>query len=190
MTSRADRALRTLSAGNRTLLRAMDEQALLHEMCRVIVEEGGYRMAWVGYIQHDQPKTILPVAHAGFEEGFFGSAHFTWADTGQGRSASGTAIRSGKPCVGRNLLTDPDLVAWREEAAKRSYASVSAFPLYVDAELLGNLTILAAEPDAFDEAEVKLLGELADDLSYGIASLRTRSRRKEAEAELQRVNRA
>ena len=61
------RALRTLSAGNRTLARARDEETLLHDMVHAIVEQGGYRMAWIGYADHDEHKTIRVMAHAGVE---------------------------------------------------------------------------------------------------------------------------
>lgn len=185
--ARVNRALRTLSAGNRILLRAADEQELLSEMCRVIVEQGGYRMAWVGYAQHDEQKTIRPMAVAGFDEGFFEAAHFTWADAGLGLGPTGTAVRTGEPVIGRNLLTDPTVAPWREEAMKRGYASASAFPLRIEGEVIGNLSICATEPDAFDEAEARLLGELADDLAYGIANLRVRIKHQEAEKTIERM---
>jgi diguanylate cyclase len=182
---RVNRAHRTLSAGNRTLLRATEEQELLREMCRVIVKLGGYRMAWVGYAQHDEQKTIRPMAYAGFEDGFLDRPGITWADTKRGTAAM--AIGTGNPCVGRNVLTDPDFSAWREEALKRGYASVSSFPLHIDSEVLGNLTIFAAEPDAFDEAEFELLSELADDLAFGIATLRMRIKQRQAEETVRHI---
>lgn len=185
---RVDRALKTLSAGNRTLLRATDEQELLKDMCQVIVEVGGYRMAWVGYAQQDEQKTIRPMAYAGFEEGYLASHHRTWADTQDATFASGNAIRTGKPVVGRDILTAANVSPnRREEALKRGYASVSAFPVSVNGKVLGNLTIIASEPDAFDEAEVNLLGELADDLAFGIATLRMRARHEQAEETIRRM---
>lgn len=184
---RVDRALRTLSAGNRTLLRANDEHELLTEMCRVIVEVGGYRMAWVGYAEHDDQKTIRPVAHQGFESGFLDTASFTWGDTERGQGACATAYRTDRPSVGRNIISDPMLAPWREEASKRGYASVSAFPLHVNGEPLGALAINAAEPDAFDDAEVALLSELADDLSFGIAAIRLRDKHREAEQRIRHM---
>jgi diguanylate cyclase len=83
--------------------------------------------------------------------------------------------------VGRNILTHPGSSPWRDEAIRRGYAGISAFPLLVDGEILGNLTIVAAEADAFDEWEVRVLGELAEDLAYGIGNLRVRAKQREAE---------
>ncbi|NMF90057.1 putative bifunctional diguanylate cyclase/phosphodiesterase [Aromatoleum petrolei] len=183
--SYAERALRTLSAGNRTLLRAQDEATLLHDMCRVIVELGGYRMAWVGYAEHDEAKTIRPMAHMGFEEGFLELGRFTWAE-GESESSRGPtsqAIRSGKPVVVQDTTTlaSTQLPVPLEETLRRGYASIAAFPLIIQDRTIGNLTIFAAEADAFDECETRLLAEMADDLAFGIANLRMRERHREAE---------
>jgi len=181
------RALRTLSAGNRTLLRAREEAELLQDMCRVIVEQGGYRVAAVGYAEHDARKSIRLMACVGTEHSALEELHLTWADTDLGHAAAGTAIRTGQPSIGRHLLSDPAYQAVRDHAQKAGYGAASAFPLRIDDETIGALSILAAEPDAFDEAEVRLLGELADDLAYGIANLRVRVKHRDAEQTIERM---
>lgn len=184
---RVIRALRTLSAGNHTLLHASDEQELLREMCQVIVDKGGYRLAGVGYAEHDEEKSIRWMVGVGMDTGFFDALHYTWADAEMGRTATGTAIRTGYPCVGRHILTDPAYAPLREEAIKRGYASATAFPLRIDGGVLGALVMAAAEPDAFDEEEVRLVSELADDLAYGIANLRIREQHRQAQATIARL---
>ena len=184
---RVKRALSTLRATNRALLRAVDEASLLSEICRVVVEDSGYRFAWVAYAEHDEPKTVRPMAHAGFEDGYLATANITWADTERGRGPTGTAIRTGKPCVVRNMLTDPNVAPWREDALKRGYASAAALPLRVDQETIGVLNIRAAEPDAFDVDELNLLSDTADDLAYGIQTLRLKSEREQAQQTIQRM---
>ena len=165
---RTNRALKTQSAGNQCLVRATDEPSLLDAMCRVIVETGGYRLAWVGYIQEDEHRTILPVAQVGYEEGYLDTLNLTWADTERGRGPSGTAIRTGEPITARNIQTDPAFAPWRGEAVKRGYASSISMPLRVQQKTIGALNIYAGEPDAFNEEEVALLTEMANDLAYGI----------------------
>ncbi|WP_197714648.1 putative bifunctional diguanylate cyclase/phosphodiesterase [Nitrosomonas supralitoralis] len=184
---RATRALRTLSAGNHTLLHASDEQELLHDMCQVIVERGGYRMAAVAYAGHDKDKCLHWMTSIGVDKEFVEELHYTWADTEMGRSATATAIRTGQPCVGRNILTDPvyadpAYAPLRENAIKFGYAAVTTFPLRVNGQMLGALVMGAIEPDAFDAEEVKLLSELADDLAFGITNLRLRAKHQAAEA--------
>jgi diguanylate cyclase (GGDEF)-like protein len=189
---RASRALRTLSAGNRTLLRAAEEQELLHAMCRVIVETGGYRAASVAYAQHDEQKSIRWMAGVGMTIEFLNSLRYTWANTEMGGNATGTAIRTGEPVVGRKLLTDPAYAGpayapLRDNAIQKGFAAVTVFPLRVEGEVLGALGIAAVEADAFDADELKLLQELADDLAYGIANLRTRAQHRAAEATIARL---
>ncbi|SEF49761.1 putative bifunctional diguanylate cyclase/phosphodiesterase [Nitrosomonas ureae] len=189
---RVTRALRTLSAGNHTLLHASDEQELLHDMCQAIVEKGGYRMAGVAYAEHDENKSFHWMASIGVDKEFLEALRYTWADTEMGRSATATAIRTGEPCVGRNILTDPVYAALayvplRENAIKLGFAAVTAFPLHVNGQVLGALVMGAIEPDAFDEEEVKLLSELANDLAYGITNLRMRAEHQVAEATIARL---
>ncbi|PLX50272.1 MAG: hypothetical protein C0613_04710 [Desulfobulbaceae bacterium] len=178
---RLNRSLRTIGRANEALVRVTDEVDLLKEICRILVESGGYQMAWVGYAETDQGHTVRPVAHAGHEEGFLQTVPTTWTDNPQGRGPTGTAIVRRQAVTSRDLQNDPDCVAWREEASARGYGSVIALPLVDGEELLyGALSIYAAEPNAFDTHEVVLLSELADDLAFGIHMLRIRAEREAA----------
>src|SRR5271166_6633722 len=111
---RLNRELRAISNCNQTLLRATDEQSLLEEICRIVCEEAGYRMAFVAYAEDDDAKSVRPVAWTGAEEGYLATVGLTWADTERGRSLTGTAIRSGKSCCVQDFATDPRLAPWRE----------------------------------------------------------------------------
>jgi len=180
---RLTRAFRTLSSGNEAMLHAGGEEALLVTMCRVIVEEGGYRLAWVGYAVHDAHKRIRPMAQAGFTGGSLEeAAQMSWDESARGQGPTGRAIRTGEIQIVRDVRTDPHFEPWREEALRRGYASNISLPLTTEeGAVFGALTICASESDAFDEAEVGLLAELAEELSFGIAALRTRAERDRAE---------
>jgi PAS domain S-box-containing protein len=141
-------------------------------------------MVWIGYAENDEDKTVRPVAHAGFEEGYLETMRLTWADSERGRGPTGTAIRTGQPSICRNMLTDPAFLPWREAAIKRGYASSLVVPLKEDDKSFGAITIYSREPDAFSEGEVSLLTELAADLTYGIGTLRVRAARVQADAAL------
>ncbi|MHB9111751.1 MAG: PAS domain S-box protein [Thermoleophilia bacterium] len=176
---RRNRANLVLTRCNEVLVRAGDETSLLKEVCRVVVEEGGYRLAWVGYAEEGGRKIVRPVSQCGFEEGYLDTVTVTWDETETGRGPTGTAIRTGQPACARNILSDPDYAPWRDEALKRGYASSLALPLIVNSHTLGTLNIYAAEPDAFDTEEERLLMQMADDLAYGISALRARRAREE-----------
>ena len=181
---RVNRALRTISDCNQALVRAAEEPVLLKDVCEILVRVGGYRMAWVGFAEHDDSKTVRPAAHAGFEDGYLESANVTWADTERGQGPTGKAVRTGEPVVARFIQQEPSLAPWREEALKRGYVSSIALPIRLNDNVVGALTVYAEEPDAFDSAEMQLLAELADDLAFGIQTLRTKAERHRAEEAL------
>ena len=184
--SRLNRALRMLSATNEALIHNMDETTLLNEVCRIAVEVGGYRMAWIGFVEQDEAKSIRPVAHAGFDSGYIESINVTWADNERGRGPGGTAIRTGKPSIACNILLDPDFAPWRESAIQHGYKSNIALPLISEGHAFGELAIYSIATDAFDDREVEILKELADDLAFGITALRTRAQRDQTEVELRK----
>lgn len=183
---KANRALRTLTECDRALVQEGEESRLLERICRTIVEVGGYRLTWVGYVEHDDGKSIRPVKQVGFEEGYLEDLGITWGDTEKGRSAVGTAVRTGKPFIRRYARDDPQSAPWYDEAQARGFASAIALPLMADGVPFGVLTICADESDAFFEEEVNLLRTLADNLSYGIVAIRQRLKREESEYEARR----
>jgi len=193
---RANRALRMTWECGRALIRARDESALLSEVCRIAVEDGGHRLAWVGYAEDDPGKTVRPVAQAGYEEGYLDTVAVSWADTERGRGPVGTAIRTGMPFIVRDVHSDPLFAPWQAEALRRGYQSVLGLPLFSGDRPFGALAIYSEEPDAFDDDEVRLLQELANDLAQGIRTLRLAAerdlleeRRSVLEAQLRRSQR-
>jgi PAS domain S-box-containing protein len=166
---------RTLMAHNkssRAMMRAADESQYLEDVCKIVVEDCGHAMVWIGYAEQDEAKTVRPVAHAGFEEGYLDTLNITWADSERGRGPTGAAIRTGTPVSCRNIQTDPRFAPWRKEALKRGYASSIVLPLMANEKAFGAITIYSREPDPFSDHEVKLLADLADDLAFGIAAIR------------------
>jgi len=182
---RTNRALRVITACNEVLVRADEETPLLNDICRLIVEIGGYHFAWVGFAESDEKKTVRPAAHAGDEKDYLKSARISWADDETGRGPTGMAIRTGKPAVVDDIRTDPRYAPWRAEVAKRGYRSSAALPLVVGDAAIGALNVYSEFPNAFSGEEVRLLMELANNLAYGIRALRVRAAHVRAEKELQ-----
>lgn len=181
---RLNRTLHALSRSGRALIHATDETAYLQEICRIIVEDCGHAMVWVGFAEQDEAKTVRPVASAGFEEGYLDLLHISWADTERGSGPTGMAIRTGQVCQCRNMLTDPQFVPWPAETVKRGYSSSAVFPLQADGRVFGALALYSQEPAGFADAEVQLLTELADNFAYGITTLRLRAAHTESERSL------
>lgn len=181
---RVARAFRMLAACTQAMLTGSDELWLLQRLCCIIVKTGGYGLAWVGYAQFDEAKTVKPVAQAGEGQDYVRDIKVSWADNEYGRGPTGLAIRTGEPYVTRDIAIDPDFEPWRDTAGEFGYTSSIAIPLYCESAVLGALNVYSGEPDAFDAEEVALLEELAGDMSFGIASIRNRLERQVTEEEL------
>lgn len=170
---RLNRSLEVLSGCNKILIHATNEDQLLKDICQNIVDVGGYRMAWVGYPMDDKDKSVRPVAHHGFDDGYLDTVQVTWADTERGQGPTGKAIRTRQAQVNRNFSTNVAMTPWQASAASKGYRSSSAFPLISGGQVLGALTIYSAIENPFSPEEIRLLEELAADLAFGITSLRT-----------------
>ncbi len=181
---RLNRTLKALGKSNLAMTRVGDELAYIKEVCRIIVEDCGHAMVWIGFAENDEGKTVRPVASSGFDEGYLDELHITWADTERGRGPTGTAIRTGRPTACRNMLTDPQFAPWRDAAVKRGYASSIVLPFKSGTGVFGALNIYSREPESFADDEVRLLSELADDLASGITAIRLRIAKAKAEEAL------
>ncbi len=183
---RANKALRTLSDCNQVLIRAKDMSKFLNDICRIIVGVGGYNLAWIGFAEHDKEKTVRPVAKYGDKDDYVKAVKISWDDSVLGRGPTGTAIRTGKTCVSKNIPTNHDYKPWHEEAYKRGYVCSIAIPLKVEEKVIGALNVYSTEEDAFSREDVKLLEELANDVAFGIVTLRNRIERQKAEEALRK----
>ncbi|MBZ5665631.1 MAG: sigma 54-interacting transcriptional regulator [Acidobacteriia bacterium] len=184
--ARLSQTLQTLYECDQALVRAGDEHELLQSICRILVDVGGMRMAWAGYREYDEEKTVSIVAHAGHEDGYLSHSKLSWGDSESGSGPTGTAIRTGKPCWIRHSQTDPDFILWRAEAVKRGYLSSISLPLMSDGVVFGALALYAGEPDAFNERTLQQFTELANNVAYGVTALRTRQEHRKAEDALRR----
>ncbi|MBJ6725476.1 PAS domain-containing protein [Geomesophilobacter sediminis] len=183
---RLNRELRAISDCNQVLVRAQDEQTLLDEVCRIICAEAGYRMAWVGYAEHDESRSVRPVASGGGGNGYLATAAITWGESGRGLGPTGTAIRTGESVCVQDFISDPRVGPWREDALQRGFRASVSLPLKgEEQQVFGVLVIYSPEPNSFNPEEVRLLEELAGDLAFGITTLRLRTSRRQADADLQ-----
>ncbi len=184
-TRRLNRALTLLSACNMTLIRAQDERRLLNEICRLLVRQGDYTLAWVGYALHDANRSVRLMAHEGLSKGYAGFGRISWSDAVlEGRGPCGTAIRTRETCLIQDYHQEPGTGPWEHFARVRDLRSSIALPLIGRTGVLGALAIYSTRPNAFNDEEVKLLRDLAADLAFGIETLRTRARHDTAVEQL------
>ncbi|HKU71208.1 MAG TPA: EAL domain-containing protein [Burkholderiales bacterium] len=171
--ARLSRIHAVLSGINSAIVRIRDRQQLLEEACRIAVDHGGFGIAWIGMLD---PKSlaISPVAIAGVEaESLIAKSPNTASpDTPLGLGIVGRAVREGRAMFSNDLQAEDGYGGpRRQEALRRGYRSLISLPLMVENAAVGSLSLFAKEPNFFDDEEIKLLAELADDISFALENI-------------------
>ncbi|MDO8929227.1 MAG: CHASE domain-containing protein, partial [Bacteroidota bacterium] len=167
---KVNRIYAVVSNINQAIVRVQDKQdkqTLFEKVCRIAVEDGKFRMVWIGMLD---PRTnkVNPVASAGYTEDYLKTININLDDEILGNGPIGRSVKSGNHYLANDIANNPEMIPWSENALKLGYKSSAAFPLIVFGRTIGTLNLYANEPFFFDDAEVKLLDELAMDISFGI----------------------
>lgn len=179
------RALKAYNECHKALIRTSDEQQLMNDICRIFIEVGGYRMAWVGLAADDDNRTITPVAGWGNDQDFIEIFKTKCINKDLDKEPIKTVIRTGKPVVLVNQKLDPACEMCQIQFLRNEVCSSIFLPLSNHGKTFAAMTIYSAGKFAFDEEEVTLLTNLAADLSYGIAALRLNEENRAAEQQRQ-----
>ncbi|MCC5857933.1 MAG: EAL domain-containing protein [Ectothiorhodospiraceae bacterium] len=177
-----NRALRMLSRCNEALIRAVDESELLQAVCDIAVDIGGYRMAWAGYAEQDDFRTLRPVAVAGNDRGYAFGNRYSWSGQSEfGRGPAGVAVRERRSVFVADILEEPGFQPWLERAREQGYRGCVCIPLLNQGDSIGVVVFFTGDVLELPAAERKLLQDLADDLAFGIGTLRSRRRQERLE---------
>lgn len=179
---KANRVIAALSNVNQMIVRVKDKQTLFNEACRIAVDDGKFNMAWIGMVD-EQTNKFIPVAAAGKAKEYVKTINIDLNDKVLGEGPTGRCIKSGVHYITNDIANNPEMIPWREAALKLGNKSSAAFPIKAFGKTIGAYNIYSDEINFFDEAEVKLLDEMAMDISYAVEFLETESRRKQAELE-------
>ena len=156
-----------LSATNKAIVRIHDKKELLNEICRIVVDDGGFTMAWAG-IADPINHRIEPVAMTGYTEGYLDTFSISTDDIPHGRGPTGTAFREKRFNICNDIEHDPKMAPWRKGALERGYRSLAAFPFALDTENAGVITFYASEPGFFNDQIIRLLDEQSGDISFAL----------------------
>ena len=181
------RVLMAIRDVNQLIVHEKNRQKLLQRACDILNQTRDYKMVWIGMVREDSME-VTPVAQAGFEEGYLKSIKVTRNGSATGRGPTGTAIRTGKPAIMRDIVGDPAYQPWREEAIKRGYTSSAAIPLIHENKGYGALNVYTHLPDAFGEEEIDLLVEVGQDIAFALHSIEVEQERKRAVDDLRKAH--
>ncbi len=174
-----------LSEVNQAIVRSVDQCSLFEEICRVVVEHGGFRLAWIGLVD-EESGIVKPVASNSVTAGYLDNIRVTVREEPEGMGPSGSAIRKGKLQIVNDFLGNPRTSPWHKDAEKLGYNSVAAIPLKLNRKTIGALTIYGGEKHFFHGQMSGLLLQLEADISFALDNLDREARRKEAERALQK----
>jgi len=180
---RLNRVYAVLSGINQAIARENDPQALFETACRIAVETGKFRMAWVGLLDQATQR-VRPVAWAGAVGVYLDRLTISLREPAHRNGPTARAILSGHPAVCNDIEQDPAMAPWRAEALQHGYRASAAFPLRVKDRVIGTLNLYVAEAGFFDDEELRLLGDLALDIAFALEVHERDLERREAERAL------
>ena len=181
-----ERLYAVLSQCNQSIVHISEREALFARICEIAVELGEFRLAWIGLVDR-KTQVVQPVAHAGADTGFFERVKISIRDEPNGRVPAGAAIREGRSVICNDVRRDLRMLPLREEALKRDFRSAAAFPLRPNGEVIGSFVLYSAEANFFSEEEVKLLEEMAGDLSFALKQMEREAQRRRIEEDKNRL---
>src|SRR6267143_1928381 len=164
---RLTRVYAVLSGINALIVRVRDREELFREACRIGVEAGKFKLAWLGVVDREAAR-VKPVAWHGVEEDYVKLMPLALNESdGERYGLAGRAIRERRAMVIEDMAKDPRVLL-RKEASVRGFHSLVVLPLLVSEEAVGVLALYATEVGFFDEEEMKLLIELSGDISFAL----------------------
>jgi PAS domain S-box-containing protein len=169
-----------LSQVNQAIVWSATRDELFQRVCRVLTEQGGFHMAWIGW--HD-PEThrILPLTAAGKEPNYLQTVKVYGDDRPEGRGPTGQAFRTGRPYICNDMRHNPVTAPWREQLAQRGFQSSTGFPIRLKKVVVGVLTVYSDEPFFFRDQEIALLDEAAGDISFALDNFADKEARQQIE---------
>jgi PAS domain S-box-containing protein len=178
-----NRVYAVLSDINQAIVRVREPQTLLSEACRIAVEKGEFRLAWIGRL-NEKTGRIERIAQAGFSDGYVEQLTFIPGNEQLDPGPTANVLRDGGHLVCNDIESDPGMAPWRGEALRRGYRSSAAFPLKVADEVIGAFNLYSTERGFFDAEELRLLDELAADISLALEIHRNEEERFRVESTL------
>ncbi|MEK6806839.1 MAG: EAL domain-containing protein [Pseudomonadota bacterium] len=166
---RLNRIHAVLSGINSLIVRTRDRTKLFQEICRLLVERGHFKLAWVGLVSDGE---VRPVTFHGSDGGALQSVRISMQDDGSdshdNRSLTAQALRERRAVICNDIARDERTQHWPAASRNLGFGSFLSLPLYVGKQVAGCFNLYAIEPGFFDSEEVKILTELSANISYAL----------------------
>ncbi len=181
---RSNRLYAFISRVSQTIVREIDEDTLFTEICNIAIHTGKFRMVWIGSIDRNINE-VIPLAFAGEERGYLTKINvFSIEEKPEGNGPLGMALREGKSMITNDIANDPKMELWKEKALSRGYKSGIALPIIKTGEVTYSLTLYSSETNFFDSAEIELLENIVNDISFKLDAIENEKLRVQTEHKL------
>lgn len=176
---RLNRVYKILSNVNQLIVRERDEQILFDEACRIAVEDGKFLMAWIGV--PGENGNVGVKAKFGRTGSYLDKISINLNDSIENQCITGKSISSSLHYISNDIENDPMMTLWRKEAVLHNFKSCASFPLKTNGKTVGAFSIYSDTKGLFDAAEIRLLDELAMDISFALKTNEQERKKEEAE---------
>ncbi len=186
--ARLNRLYLVLSRINEAIVRIHDRKTLMEEVCKIAVQEGGFIRAWFGF-EDPATRQVTAMVASGTLDGFFTNVRQSAEPFPEGTGLCITAVRQGLPSISNDILADPQMATWVPDARASGYHAAASFPITTCRKSRGAITFYSRHPGFFTEAEIGLLGELCEDISYALEMIDLEESRRRIQNELEQSRR-
>lgn len=169
-----------LTRVNQSIIWLPDKVQLFNTLCHILVEEAGFKMAWISW-HNLETKQLEPVAVWGDDNGYISSIKIYSDERPEGQGPTGQAFRTEQPYICNNMQDDPATLIWREEILRRGFKACAAFPIRAHGRVCGTISVYADQSLFFQDREIALLQEAADNISFALENFDREEQRKQAE---------
>ena len=184
---KSNRLYMVTSKINQAIVHFRDKNELLREVCNIVIDYGKFQMSWIGSV-NPETRMVEPIVHAGAELGYLSKINqITFDSKPTGMGPTGSAVREGKYVVCNDIEHDPRVALWRNEALRRNYRSSIALPLKPFGAIPLALTIYSSTTGFFDQQEISLLLELAENISFALEAFELENDRRKAREDLEKA---
>jgi two-component system, cell cycle sensor histidine kinase and response regulator CckA len=181
--SRAGRLYLASSNISHAVVRSRTREELLNEVARVLVQSGGFAMAFVAWYD-PQSQELKPVARFGDTGGYVDRIRIFGDGRPEGQGPAGMAFRSGVCYLCQDFLDDPRTALWREAAIGSGWHGSATIPISIGGAVCGIVAAYSRDIWSFGPGEVELCEQVGTDVSIGLERLEADEKRRLAEAAL------
>ncbi len=180
---RLNRVYALLSNINQTIVRTQIKEKLFVDICRIAIQDGKFRMAFIGLVNKESNKVEI-AASAGVVKDYLEKLNIDLNDKVRAQGPVGRAILTGVHQLSDDIQNDEKMIPWRDDAERLGYKSIASFPLFLYGEVIGVITLYSDQKQFYQPQEIKLLDEMAMDISFALQFIENDLQRTEAEEKL------